>query len=391
MRTIAPQTPPDFRPPVRWTPPAHVPADSAQELEYRSPAGTIVLVIVVLAMLGVGGGIMAAVAAKSPRRGSPGSSSGQADAHTTRDLASITLEESPKELGKKLGISPTDKSLRVPLQGSSFDAITFQWGDDTSHVLDFYLNCPSPMPGYAALRKKLAAKLPNRWSTDEHWGWEDASIYWGRDGGVLSVHVSPKHDEGENPQWKAQSEALWNVVRVALLDLDGTVDAKTLRDALGGGAPLTDLPKIAFEADIDGSRAAVNAVFPGATMRKSSDLYFTVALDHPFLGKAELQWPNKKGGKLKEIELWPRTGTEFGPAQEKMNACISSAFSIKGEKYEHDYLTKKYDTSFRLPQGGHVRVYYHLVAISFREYPWAGPMKKETWEKLAGVLDACGR
>lgn len=54
-RTVAQQTPPDWRPPRQWTPPAHVPADSARTLVYQATSAVVRLVrfAIGLAVLGV--------------------------------------------------------------------------------------------------------------------------------------------------------------------------------------------------------------------------------------------------------------------------------------------------------------------------------------------------
>lgn len=60
-RTIAAQTPTNWRPPPRWTPPAHVPATSQKELRYhkRSGAGCMVLLPVAIGLLAPAIGIFA--------------------------------------------------------------------------------------------------------------------------------------------------------------------------------------------------------------------------------------------------------------------------------------------------------------------------------------------
>ncbi len=393
MRTIAPHTPPDYRPPRAWTPPAHVPADSAVTLQYQG-GGSAAGLIVGLVLL-AGGLIALAVLflTRSPVRhgGAPGAEA--EGGHTVAELAPLTMRESKAELAKRFGVSAKDEYLRVPLKGSPFSAVTFEFGDDTSHVRQFYFNYSGVLQGHAQMRKKLEARLPARWSANDSWRWEDVSLYLPSDGGVFHVHVETKHDgQSANPSWRIQAETLWSVVKVTVLGLDGQIDEKAVRDYLGGGAPLTELPKILFEVDVDSSRAAVAAVFPGVTVSQSSDMRFTVALDHPYLEQAQLTWPNKKGGKLTEILLRPRAGNDFAAGQQDtLIECMRTAFGIKGSTYESDYLKKQKDVSFALPQGGHVRIYYHLVTIAFRDYPWAGPMKKDTWDKLAPVLDACGR
>jgi hypothetical protein len=53
-RTVAPETPPGWQPPRTWTPPAHVPADSAKTLVYHAAKTTrkIVGVVIAVAVLG---------------------------------------------------------------------------------------------------------------------------------------------------------------------------------------------------------------------------------------------------------------------------------------------------------------------------------------------------
>jgi hypothetical protein len=392
LRTVAPQTPGGWQPPRQWTPPSHTGFRANAPLTYHAPkaAGVIVLAAI---LGGIGVAVAAgAVAFVSTRKVSPaGYVTGLSGVDPAR-LATVTLRERREDLAKALGATGLrDNTLRVPLASREWSAVTFEWDPaHPEHVLKFHLNCDTPHAPYAAVRARLEQLLPKRWD-GEHWRWEDVSLYYGPKSGVLSVNVSEEQSGSrKNPFWKQQSEAMWSIVLSAALGLPSKVDAGAVRAYLGGGYPITELSKVDFNADVDGSGAAVARVFPGAEGEKRIDLDYTVALNHPWLEQAELSWGNAKGAKLKTVEL-RKSGGKGLEHQDEIAKCVEGGFGAKPKVNESDYLAKNRDYTFRLKEGGEIRVYGHLVKIELRDYPFAGPMPKATFDKAMAVLDACGR
>lgn len=393
LRTVAPETPRGWRPPREWMPPPNAPQASRAPLRYRSPATTgVPLAIALIGLVAVVGGVIALRGMPKGPLGNalPGGVSSVSGLDPAR-LATVTLRERREDLSKALGGEARDNSLRVPLASKDWTAITFEWDPaHPEHVLKFYLNCDSPHPAYAGVRQKLERALPRRWNGDS-WRWEGVSLYYAQKSGVLSVNVEPEQERSrKNPYWKQQSEAMWSAVRAAALGLPSPLDQAAVRHYLGGGYPITEIGKVDFEADVDASAAAVARVFPGAEGEKRIGLDYTVALDHPWLEQAELSWSNNKGAKLKGVDLRKSSGKPLDH-QEELAKCVESGFGVRPKVNESDYLEKKRDYSFVPKEGGHIRVYQHMVAINMREYPFAPPMPKATFEKALAVLDACGR
>src|SRR5687767_2344174 len=69
LRTIQPQTPPHWRPPAVWTPPLHVPADSAVPLRYANRSSNAAVIIAILVFTIGGMAAVGAIAAASRRKG----------------------------------------------------------------------------------------------------------------------------------------------------------------------------------------------------------------------------------------------------------------------------------------------------------------------------------
>jgi hypothetical protein len=116
-----------------------------------------------------------------------------------------------------------------------------------------------------------------------------------------------------------------------------------------------------------------------------------VPISHPWLGSAELHWANKEGSKLKEVFLRSPGHGEKLEHQDELIACATSGLGAEAKVNSTDYLEKKKDVSVTPREGGEVRVYSHMIAVTVRDSPFSKPMPKATWEKTMRVLDACGR
>jgi hypothetical protein len=403
--------PPGWVPPPLWTPPEAAPADSSRTLRYHKQTARAVLFSVLGVVLLLVIGSIAAVVSQVNRvtRHVRYSVQTSGDAPPTQmliptsaptperprvptsRLATVSLAQTLPELARLGGSLHGDGRLRIDLAGGAFVAVTFEWlSGHPDHVRQFYLNPPSPHPEHARIRARIEQLLPRQWHGDQ-WRWEGASLYYAPRGGVLGVSLTgePGQTERERQLWKLKVSLLWDVVRAAALDLPVKVDAAAVREYLGGGRPLTDLAKVAIDVDVDGAAAEVTRVFPGASMQQRGGLDLMVALDHPWLGQAHLSWRNEKGGRLESVDLRPVK--DRLTQQEQLIACVSQAYGMKGREYVSDHLARKRDVAFSLKEGGSVRIYDHLVMIRPRDGFRGRFLSRAGWEKLLGVLDACGR
>ncbi|WP_438011055.1 hypothetical protein WME89_21740 [Sorangium sp. So ce321] len=393
LRTVAPRTPPDWRPPARWTPPVHVPADSRVTLRYHRTRSLILVLILLGAALPVAIGAVMTATASTGRRATglvgPGGRALGPGGLAPEKLAAVTMRERAQDLAKLPGATLNGAIVRVPLSGPAWSAISFEWDPaHPDHVRQFYLSCPSAHPAYGEVRSRLEKLLPKRWN-GEHFHWSGASLNFGPTSGVLHVSVDAPSERGAqgNPHWKEQVEAMWSVVQSAALGLPVQANAAAVRDHLGGGYPLTALAKVDVEADVDASAAAVKKVFPGAFPVKRGRLAYSVPLAHPWLGEAEFNWENARGARLSTVYIGPLGKGMIAEHQDQISACVGAGFGIKPRVNESDYLAKDRDYTYVPAGGGQIRIYRHLVTIELRD----PPMPKASWEKALAILDACGR
>jgi hypothetical protein len=85
-RTVAFETPPDFRPPKQWTPPVHAAADSGKTLVYHAANAVRRLVSIVVTLAIVGALVPAAIAFYSVQQANP-------DVQSTLRAAEVAIEK----------------------------------------------------------------------------------------------------------------------------------------------------------------------------------------------------------------------------------------------------------------------------------------------------------
>ncbi len=395
LRTIEPQTPPNWRPPAVWTPPAHVPANSAVPLRHAATAA-VAPIIIAIVVFAIGGAVAVGAIASASRRKAPifGPGAGGVARKEPAALAKVTLAESPEELQKLTGV-PMDAhfSMRVPLAHPNWEAVTFRWDKDhLEHVKDFYFNATSSPSGEA--RKKLKALLDRRWGKDG-FNWEGCGLYVSEKGDHVGSHVTIEQhgkEQKENPRWQKQVEAMWSLARYGVLGVGDKPSKQALRDHLGLGYALADLTKLDTEADIDKAEQAATSVYPGAIRNLSIDLEYKVALDHPYYGEMTIAWKNKKNAKVAEVELWPPPAADNKWSnQTAIDACVTAAFGKPSRVSEGDHLGGSRDTTWTPAAGGSIRVYHHLIVISLRDNPFSKPMPKDVFLKTVTALEQCGK
>jgi hypothetical protein len=164
------------------------------------------------------------------------------------------------------------------------------------------------------------------------------------------------------------------------------------RDWLGGGYPLTTVAAIDPDVDVDHSAATMKGAFAEVQVREAAGLDFTIALDHPGFGEAELDWPNEKDGTLQQMYIRPppQSSSQF-PNQDAIEACVQNIVGVKGERMGEDHLKGTHDTEWKPAGGGALRVYPHMIAIWIKDAFAPRKMDHGTYAKLLLGLDACGR
>jgi hypothetical protein len=279
----------------------------------------------------------------------------------------------------------------VNLSGGPYDRVNFTWdGTDPSHVQMVYFYADAATPDHAAKKAALATALGRRLDKDGRINWQGAFFSYDEKTTYAQGEIGSGSDK--NPHWKEQVEAGWDVIRSVVLGLPVTVSVADKRDWLGGGYPLTTVAAIDPDVDVDHSAATMKGAFAEVQVREAAGLDFTIALDHPWFGEAELDWPNEKDGTLQQMYIRPppQSSSQF-PNQDAIEACVQNIVGVKGERMGEDHLKGTHDTEWKPAGGGALRVYPHMIAIWIKDAFAPRKMDHGTYAKLLLGLDACGR
>jgi hypothetical protein len=383
--------------PPNWTPP-----------EPTMPAAFGVANLIVSIVIGVAilVGVLAGVggALRGARAGGGGLPS--IGGFDVNKLASVSLKATPESMANLTGSKVDDSySMRVPLSGSGYDAVIFTWDKlDTTHVKQFSLYSSNPLPNEADVRKRLAAVLGRRFEKGENFNWGGAYLYFSTNsvGGHADLKTSDPLSNAQDPHTANRLDAIWDVVRSAVLGLKVPVTDAERRDLLGGGYPLKALASLDITTDVDGAIAAMQKALPGATWRVISGIDFTVPLDHPWFGQASFDWPNEKGGRVSQVRIGAPAGQQYLQNQADVEKCIAGAYG-PGKITSEDHLKGTHNMEFKIDQG-ELRVDQYSVDITVLDSmaahvskdQWKSmgikpPMDQAAWTKVMTTLDACGR
>jgi hypothetical protein len=319
----------------------------------------------------------------------------QAEAHSipVANLASLSVQGSPVRLAATTGVvADADHLMRVPLLGSRFASVTFQWDKDhLTHVDRFSFDSSDARRDDESIRTRLRDVLGRRWNKDAAFNWQGAYLSFDPKSGSLTASVSVPDTSDPHANWEKQVDALWDVARLAI-GLPVRVDDSAVRDWLGRGYPLTQLATFDSQTDIDRSAAAMTRAFPGSTSSMSGGLDYRLALDHPWFGDAELRWPDAKAAHIERVFLNPppEHSSKFSN-QGDIDACMNRIYGKPAERPDPDHLTGDYSTEWHPTEGGRVRVFGHAISVWLSRDPWTKPMSDTGWKKLMNALDACGR
>jgi hypothetical protein len=358
--------------------------------------GVIMVIPVVVAIVAIFGGAMAAFMARS-HGGVAASSPFGGGSATTASLANISLAMTPDQLAKAihgtLGSLPgTGPSMMINLSGGPYNRVNFEWDqNDASHVKMVYFYADAPPPGYSATMAAMQKAIGPRFDAKGSLNWHGALINLTND--TLYFQAMLEEGTDKNPHWKEQVDAAWDVVRSAALKLPVAVTQTEVRDWLGGGYSLTAIAGVDTTVDVDKAGAMMTSLFPGAVVKPFIGLDVTLAVDSPWFSETTLNWENAKGGALKEIDLRPPVSANNAfPNQADIDACVTSVTGVTGKRYESDHLKHDYDTTYDLTDGGSVRVYSHMVAINVQDvFNKKHTMSQGSFHRVLTGLDACAK
>ncbi len=383
MRTLHPERPVDFRPPVVWTPPVHVPADSNVTLAYQknasSGAGCLVGVIL-LSVVGVIAGVIFA-SAKRGGLGIGGASKTQ--------LAALKLDKGPGGLGDKLGANVSETSIYVKLDDPRYEYLTMSWDKEHPDApTSFYFGIKKGQKAPAGAAEKLAMHLRGGLDKNHSWSWHGVYFSLAEDG---HFHGSVRPIESgtlENKQWRQQIDLLYRVAVADVLGVSTKFTEDELRELLAGGYPLADVGKLDPQLSVDVAEKTVLEKFPGARRGSSgSGVNMDVPVDHPWLLSLELAWPNQKGGVLESLSAHPAGGyDQLGPRVGDFARCLTKTFGAP-KVNDTDYLKKKKSYDFKLP--GDMTVTLNEYSLTLRAGWGDKKIDRQTLQAFTKALDGC--
>ena len=318
------------------------------------------------------------------------------DALQISSLASISLAQTPESMATATGQPPHrgvtgEIEMTVPLRGGAFTRMELSWDPaDPTHVREVDLYGDAPPPHDAAIRKKLSNLFGRRLDKDGDMSWGGARFSYDGEHGHLdadrTIVAAP------NPHWKAQVDAMWNVLRGAVLELPVEISEADERAWLGRGYPLATVASIDVATDTDHADAMLRKLFPGVAARVVIDVEHVVAIDHPWYGAATLAWKNAKGGALQELLLRPPPDTDGNfRDQEAIETCAQALIGGTPRRNPENRADPNHDSEWRPSGGGSLRVYRHMVVVAVVSPFVQRKMDAPEFARIVRGLDACGR
>lgn len=386
MRTIATETPPNFRPPKQWVPPPQFPASSNVPLDYHpSRAPVVVAFSIMLLAAGVGMAVFITAAARGGKRTSGGSSV-FSSGPTTAMLAALNLNQNPAGIAKALGVTPSERSVYVPLSDPRFEYVSFSWDEKyPNHPTSFYLGARKGVLPDVRMQQVLTNRLHGGLENGS-WNWFGGSgFHMQKDsasmGGNAQLTTRSGSTEADNPRWKDKLAALWKVALETAFAVPATIAPNDTFELLGAGHPLSKLASIDPATTVETAPDVAKRLFPGSGVSTFISLDIDVSIDHPLFKHADMAWKNEKGGQLQSVHfrpkpVWPSRRIAFVE-------CIGGKLGPPQVR-DTDYVNKKKDYEFRL---GQVRLLIpdSMVYMVANSKGLLGP----DWVKVIGVVNDC--
>jgi hypothetical protein len=383
LKTVAQVTPPTFRPPPRWTPPAHVPADSNLELHFKrrvrsGGGGGVVIAVVIVLMLAVIPTIffLSKRGGTASRIGSPGGP----------ELARLSLAQTAPALASSLSTKASDRSVYAPIDSNRFEYLTLSWKEGHPEAPEsFYFSARKGVTLDAGVRSALESKLGRSLDENGSWRWEhvwlNVDLKTGSMGGNVDIEYS---DKEPNPYWKRQLMALYQVVVAATFNQNIGPNKADAQELLGTGYALGDLTKLDPKTPIEAARDRVGKLFPGSVFSASSNLDAHVALTHPLFTHTEIEWKNEKASPVYEVAFRSRNGPQgYVARRDAVATCLSNGLRVQPEVHETDYMKKKKDIYITVKS---VRIY---VSETYLYFFVEKPLEAAEWSRLISTIDSC--
>lgn len=306
-RTIAAQTPGDWRPPATWTP-QHGPYPATPLKYHRTNTVVVAVVVASAAFLIVVTLVVVLVGRSTGSRGVtarggasiPGSATVSAAQLATTELAQTQVAFQKQFPSAEL----TGEQARVVLSGSNFESALLIWNPERTRISRVNLIASKGAVDAGAVGQALEQHLgrqyvPGRQSLGATY--PDSSLTISPDSGQFIFRSGAP--DGQHTDWEARGQALWTLMRNVGLGAQLPLDANATR--LLKGYTLSEVAsRVDTKVRVDAAEAHVMARLPGSVARRGTDLELSVYLDHPWFGSLSLRWLNEKDGILRTLQLW---------------------------------------------------------------------------------------
>lgn len=331
-RTLAAQTPSDWRPPTTWTPPQHGP-HPAQPLRYHRTNTVVLVLVAVGTVFAVGLAAVGFFVARAA--GTAGSSrtpfpvvesTPSTPGGTTvpaAQLALAELEQTQVAFHKQFPSAElSGEKARVVLSGSAFESASLTWNPERDRIIRVDLLASKGAVDVGAVGRALEQQLrrqyvPGRQALGARY--PDSSLTIDPESGQFIFQSEPA--DGQRTDWQARGQALWTLMRNVALGAQLPLDASAARLLTGH-----TLGEVASRIDtnvvVDSAEKHVAAALPGSVARQGTDLELSVYLDHPWFGSLSLRWDNEKHGRLRTLQLWKPARRDDLVDRDAIAACL---------------------------------------------------------------------
>lgn len=324
-RTIAAQTPSDWRPPATWTP-QHGPYPATPLKYHRTNTVVIAVVVASAAFMSVVTAVVlfAARSTGSPGVAAPGGANTPGGATVSAaQLAATELEQTQVAFQKQFPSAElSGEQARVVLSGSNFESALLTWNPERTRIGRVNLIASRGAVDAGAVGQALEQHLrrqyvPGRQALGATY--PDSSLTISPDSGQFIFRSEAP--DGQRTDWEARGQALWSLMRNVGLGAQLPLDAKATQ--LLTGYTLSEVAsRVDTNVRVNEAEAHVMARLPGSVARQGTDLELSVYLDHPWFGSLSLRWINEKEGRLRTLQLWNPARREDLADRAAIAACL---------------------------------------------------------------------
>jgi hypothetical protein len=259
---------------------------------------------------------------------------------TAEDVANVDLATTPKALAKAMPASEKrSDEVRVKFRHTvvGFEETRFYWEHSGDHVSRMKLiperekdDGKKGKLEHDTSPKSLEGRLAN-WAP----GIDHGSYRWGAvklaasDDGELSFSIdeSPSDDHSVNSMFAKQVEAARQVIVAVAFEIQPTLSAKEIADALGSGYPLADVAKIDVSMRKPQALAAIQAQFPASLVEESK---VRIPVAFPGLRNVTIRWSSSSQSRPR-LEF--STTTALQGSLGSLQTCVATktqSLSIRG-------------------------------------------------------------